>query len=154
MQNELMKNIPPNAWRPNLKETDWNFGRCPSEELGACVKWELGRERAQAGANGIMPTSPLTAEPTAREESLYRCWHDRLDHCPDWWDESLSERLRQLSKVPDNWGIRHPHFPQLSYWEHRQKDKWRRSKEPEPEWWTWIDLEWWNLIRYARGPLE
>jgi len=124
-----MKNIPPNAWRNRLNETDWNFARCPSDELRWCWKWELHRERAQAEADGVLLTSPLNSVPTTQELFIANAWGERH---PD-------KHISQIAKMPKGW-IYHPHFPQLSYLDSRTKEGWKRiNNEPTPSH-DWLEL--------------
>ena|SRR5258708_2586922 len=130
MQDQLMKNIPPNAWYMSLKESDWNFARCPSDELQACLHWELHRERAQVEAGGTLPANPLKFLPSDGDLRSFK-WMITPD--PDNWPKGKCwEKFRQIAQVPKGW-IYHPHFPQLSYLEHRDKDSWKPIiKNPEP----------------------
>jgi len=156
MQNELMKNLPPNAWRKCLDETDWNFGLIEakeSNELPRCLEWELCRERAQAETGGTLPKSPLTDEPTKHEIWLGRFWRDKVRQLPDWWENGQKELICQLSQIPSTW-IPHPDFPQLSYFKHREKEKWNRIQEDKPMDWLSVDMSWITAFKYKADEIH
>lgn len=136
-----MKNIPPNVWRTRLHKTDWNFARCPTDELAACLNWELHRERAQGEARGTLPANPLTFIPSSTELRKLIA-NSALDPV----------RTRQISNVPKGW-FYHPDFPQLSYLERRAKEGWKRIQYALTDKPSWLELDarGWDDLAYEVG---
>src|SRR5207249_5859357 len=63
------------------------------------------------------------------------------------------DKLRQIDQVPEGW-ILHPHFPQLSYLEHRLKERWKRIERIRRQPWHWLAVAWSNLAQRRRDWLE
>lgn len=128
-----MKNIGPNIWRSRLNETDWNFLRCPSEEVEDCLNWELKREYIQAKNEGKFPTGVVYA-PTPDERRMNR-FRDSIEDIP--------AMLKRLGRKPKG-GFVKVEWP--SYLERRSAEKWKPVEKGKPFSWEWLETDWYDYF--------
>jgi hypothetical protein len=153
-----MKKIPKNVWRTRLNETDWNFaqvfrGHDELAEIQDCLQWELSREIVQSECGGTLPGNPLNVALNYQDSLRMSFWRDsEVEQCPcvEWHDA-----LRKLKKVPKvNGWIYDPAFPQLSYFESREKQKWKRMERIKPAMWVHLDCNWHEYFADIWSELE
>jgi len=124
-----MKNIGPNVWRTKLNESDWNFSRCPSEEVEDCLHSELHREYIQAKHGGKFPDG-IQYSPTPDEWFMGRLCGST---------EKIPEMLKKFGRKPRGKFVK-PEWP--SYVERRKSENWKRIEEPKPMSWEWLAIDW------------
>ena len=110
-----MKSTAPNAWQKKLTESDWNFSRCPSDELFNCWHWEIQREKIQMEAGGIMPVNPLGFVPT--EQELTDAYETSVIRRSKLEFSNVSERVKTIIAFNEKWHVFLPEFPKLSWLE-------------------------------------
>jgi len=135
-----MKGIPPNVWRTNLDEDDWNFLLVQNDEWPQCLRWELWREKIQGENNGVFP-SALEFHPSAN--AMRRVGFIRKP------GEDIIERLKRerlgTYEKPD-W---------TSYLSRRKKGLWKPlPKNPQEDKTLWISLDWHTLHRHWGDEVE
>jgi hypothetical protein len=142
-----MKKIPPNFWRDNLTEDDWNFSQVQNDEWPQCLCRELAREQTQSEGNGNFPAGWFFTWTSEDERALNRLSVGRALGLHIGGD--LAERL-QKAKLGKH--EKHDWTPYISQ---RRKENWKSLPKHPPEiTYSFMALDWRTLMKYWGDEVE